>query len=166
MARANARTPLTNDEREGIVLAVNSAFRKLKNLYAKIMPIFEDYGFKPPAQGVVARDLSEKIEKSIIQHCESFTKGTGHRDLCRLGDDWEVKVCKDSGMTINQSKAIDGENYIVVNYKVNSIVKSVWVLWHAEDRFFSPRVKNSNARRVNRDAAADSIEIIFTAPKD
>jgi len=51
MAR-RARTeqaPLTPDEREGIVLAVNSAFRKLKNLYAKIVPIFEDYGFTPPS---------------------------------------------------------------------------------------------------------------------
>lgn len=37
------RTPLTADEREGIVLAVNSAFRKLKNLYARIVPVFEDF---------------------------------------------------------------------------------------------------------------------------
>src|SRR5438552_5825429 len=97
------RTPLTTDERDGIVLAVNSACRKLKNLYTKIVPIFEDFGFKPPAPGVIARDLSEKIEKAIIQHCESFSKGTGHCDLSRYGEDWEVNVCKDSGMTINQS---------------------------------------------------------------
>jgi len=32
------RTPLTPDERDGIILAVNSAFRKLKNLYAKVVP--------------------------------------------------------------------------------------------------------------------------------
>src|SRR5881392_3209735 len=112
MART-ARQPLTVDERDVIILAVNSAFRKLKNLYAKVVPIFEDFGFTPPAAGVIARDLSEKIEKAIIQHCESFSKGTGHCDLCRFGRDWEVKVCKDSGMTINQSKVIDGENYIV-----------------------------------------------------
>lgn len=43
------RTPLTADEREGIVLAVNSAFRKLKNLYARIVPVFEDFGFTPQA---------------------------------------------------------------------------------------------------------------------
>jgi hypothetical protein len=73
---------LTADEREGIVLAVNSAFRKLKNLYAKIVPIFEEFGFTPPSAGVIARDLSEKIEKAIIQHCESFTKGNGHCALC------------------------------------------------------------------------------------
>ena len=97
------RTLLTADEREGIVLAVNSAFRKLKNLYAKVVPIFEDFGFTPPSAGVIARDLSEKIEKAIIQHCESFTKGDGHCDLCRFGQDWEVKICKDSGLTINQS---------------------------------------------------------------
>jgi hypothetical protein len=48
MARAK-RTPLTTDEREGIVLAVNSAFRKLKNLYARIVPVFEDFGFTPPS---------------------------------------------------------------------------------------------------------------------
>jgi len=159
------RTPLTADEREGIVLAVNSAFRKLKNLYTKIVPIFEDFGFTPPSAGVIARDLSEKIEKAIIQHCESFTKGNGHCDLCRFEQDWEVKICKDSGLRINQSKVINGENYIVVNYKANSIVKSIWILWNAEDRFFSARLKNSNARALNREAARDSIEMIFEAPK-
>jgi len=43
------RTPLTADEREGIVLAVNSAFRKLKTLYTRIVPIFEDLGVTPPS---------------------------------------------------------------------------------------------------------------------
>lgn len=165
MPRPRARRPLTSEEREGIILAVNSAFRKLKNLYARIVPIFEDFGFTPPSAGVIARDLSEKIEKSIIQHCESFSKGTGHCDLARFGEDWEVKICKDSGLTINQSKVIDGENYVVVNYKANSVVKTVWVLWHAEDRFFSPRLKNSNARSLNRDAASENIEVIFEVPK-
>jgi hypothetical protein len=166
MARAKTqRAPLTSDEREGIVLAVNSAFRKLKNLYTRIVPIFEDFGFTPPSAGVIARDLSEKIEKAIIQHCESFTKGNGHCDLCRFDQDWEVKICKDSGLTINQSKVINGESYIVVNYKANSLVKSIWVLWNAEDRFFSPRLKNSNARSLNREAARENIEIVFEAMK-
>jgi hypothetical protein len=111
----------------------------------------------------IARDLSEKIEKAIIQHCESFTKGNGHCDLCRFGQDWEVKICKDSGLTINQSKVINGESYIVVNYKANSLVKSIWVLWSAEDRFFLPRLANSNARSLNREAAATNIEVIFPA---
>jgi hypothetical protein len=74
-----------------------------------------------------------------------------------------VKICKDSGLTINQSKVIKGENYIVVNYKASSVVRSIWVLWHAEDQFFSPRLKNPNARTVNRDAAAANIEVIFQA---
>src|SRR5436189_1437863 len=85
-------------------------------------PIFDDFGFTPPSAGVIARDLSEKIEKAIIQHCESFTKGNGHCDLCRFDQDWEVKICKDSGLTINQSKVINGDSYIVVNYKANSVV--------------------------------------------
>ena len=162
MARTKLhRTPLTPDERDGVVLAVSSAFRKLKNLYTKIQPIFEDFGFTPPSAGVIARDLSEKIEKAIIQHCESFRKGDGHCDLCRFDQDWEVKICKDSGLTINQSKVINGESYIVVNYKANSIVKSIWILWEAQDRFFSPRLKNSNARSINRKAASGNIEVIF-----
>src|SRR5262245_8368698 len=129
MVRAKReRTPLTEDEREGIVLAVNSAFRKLKNLYARIVPVFEDFGFTPPSAGVIARDLSEKIEKAIIQHCEPFTNVGGDCDRCRCDQDREVKICKDSGLTIKQSKVINGENYIVVNYKANSIVKSIWIL--------------------------------------
>lgn len=157
------RNRLTDDERDGIILAVNSAFRKLKNLYAKIVPIFEDFGFTPPSAGVIARDLSEKIEKAIVQHCESFSKGTGHCDLCRDGHDWEVKVCKDSGLTINQSKQIRGENYIVINYKANSVVRSVWILWDAKDSFFSTRTANSNARALNRAAAGTNIEVIYDA---
>lgn len=145
------------------MLAVNSAFRKLKNLYSKVVPIFEDFGFTPPSAGVIARDLSEKIEKAIVQHCESFSKGIGHCDLCRFDEDWEVKICKDSGLTINQSKIIKGENYIVVNYKANSIVNRVWVLWAAQDDFFSPRMKNSNARALNKAAAGKNIEVIFEA---
>ena len=43
--------------------------------FLRIVPVFEDFGFTPPSAGVIARDLSEKIEKAIIQHCESFTKG-------------------------------------------------------------------------------------------
>jgi len=37
----------------------------------------------------------------------------------------------------------------------------IWILWDAQDGFFSPRRANSNARRINRDAAAESIEVIF-----
>jgi len=59
MARAKPTgTPLTADEREGIVLAVNSAFRKLKNLYARIVPVFEDFAFTPPSAGVSARGVT------------------------------------------------------------------------------------------------------------
>ena len=72
------REPLTVDEIEGITLAVKSAFRKLQNLYDKITPIFDDYGFRAPSAGVVARDLSEKIETSIIQHCKTFARGLRH----------------------------------------------------------------------------------------
>src|SRR5436190_13359699 len=122
MAKRGTRTGLTTDERDGIVLAVSSAFRKLKNLYTKIVPVFESYGFTAPSAGVIARDLSEKIEASIIQHCESFSNGSGHCDLARENCDWEVKICKDSGLTVNQSKQIAGENYIVVNYKADTRV--------------------------------------------
>ena len=62
---AKQRQPLTPDEREGIVLAVNSAFRKLKNLYAKIVPIFEDFGFTPPA---------DQLRVSVVATSNAFFK--------------------------------------------------------------------------------------------
>src|SRR5690349_12580603 len=77
-------SPLTEEEIEGITLAVKSAFLKLKNLYDKITPVFDEYGFKAPSAGVVARDLSEKIETSIIQHCRTFTRGLRYADLSRF----------------------------------------------------------------------------------
>lgn len=152
--------PLSDDERAGIVLAVNSAFRKLKNLYAEIAPIFESYGFKRPSPGVAARDLSEKIETSIVQHCSTFRKGAGHADLDRFDHPWEVKICQGSGLTINQSKIIAGESYIVVNYDSESQVNRVWVLWDAEDRFFTARKTNSNARTVDFKVAAPNVEVL------
>jgi hypothetical protein len=76
---------------------------------------------------------------------------------------WEVKICKDSGLTIDQSKVIDGENYIVVNYKANSLVKSIWVLWEAQDDFFSPRLKNSDARTL-RELLQSGHPPVKTAP--
>jgi len=157
------KDPLTEEEIEGIVLAVKSAFLKLKNLYDKITPVFDEYGFRAPSAGVVARDLSEKIETSIIQHCRTFTRGLKHADLARFNKRWEVKICKDSGLTINQSSVIDGENYIVVNYKNNSLVKKIWVLWNTRDDFFSQRRKNSNGRTVDLQKAASHVHIIYLA---
>lgn len=160
------RHPLTDDEREGILLAVRSAFRKLKNLYERILPQFVEFGFRPPSAGVVARDLSEKIEASIVQHCSTFLKGVRHADLQRHGKPWEVKICKGRGLTINQSKVISGENYIVVNYAADSSVTAIWVLWEAKDAFFSPRRANSNARTIDVNAAADHIEhVLERAPR-
>jgi hypothetical protein len=78
------REPLTAEEIAGIVLAVKSAFLKLRNLYDKITPVFDEYGFRAHSAGVVARGLSEKIETSIIQHCRTFTRGLKHADLARF----------------------------------------------------------------------------------
>lgn len=157
------RNTLTDEEMEGIILAAKSAFLKLKNLYEKITPVFDEYGFKAPSAGVVARDLSEKIETSIIQHCRTFTRGLKFADLSRFNKRWEVKICKNAGLTINQSSVIEGENYIVVNYEGNSRIKKIWVLWEARDEFFSERRKNSNARAVDLKKAASHVQVIYTA---
>ena len=131
------RSPLTLEEIEGIVLAVNSAFRKLKNLYAKIVPVFEDFGFTAAiGWGHRTGSLREDREGDHPALRVVYARADGHCDLCRFDQDWEVKICKDSGLTINQSKVIDGENYIVVNYRANSQVKRVWVLWEAQDASF------------------------------
>lgn len=157
--------PLTDEEIEGIILAVKSAFLKLKNLYDKITPVFDEYGFKAPSAGVVARDLSEKIETSIIQHCRTFTHGLRHADLARFNKRWEVKICKNSGLTINQSAIIEGENYIVINYKDNSRVTKIWVLWEAKDQFFSVRRRNSNARTVDQGKTRTHVQVIYHVAK-
>jgi hypothetical protein len=158
------QAPLTDEERDGIVVAVKSAFSRLKNLYKRITPAFEDYGFTPPSPGVLARDLSERIEKSIVQHCESFSRGEGHSDLSRAGCEWEVKIAKGFGLTINQSKQVAGETYIVVNYTADIQVTKVWVLWRSEDSMFSPRKPNTNARALLSRVAEPNIEVLFCAP--
>ena len=163
--RTSLGDPLSEDEQTGLTVAVQSVFRKLDKLYAEIVPRFKLYGFRPPSAGVVARDLSEKIEESIRQHCKTFDEGPGHVDLQRSGQPWEVKICKDSGLTINQSKRVDGENYIVINYRSPSDVRAIWVLWRAEDAFFSPRRQNTNARALRRQAAKMNIEVIYKADR-
>lgn len=107
--------------------------------------------------------VSEKIETSIIQHCRTFMRGLRHADLARCNKRWEVKICKNSGLTINQSSIINGENYIVVNYQNNSRVKKIWVLWEAQDDFFSAKRPNSNARTVDMRAAATHSQIIYAS---
>jgi hypothetical protein len=42
----------------------------------------------------------------------------------------------------------------VVNYEQNSRIKKIWVLWQAQDGFFSPERANSNARTIGRPVAA------------
>ena len=51
--------PLTDEEKEGIILAVKSAFLKLKNLYDKITPVFDEYGFKAPWPEELLQSLHE-----------------------------------------------------------------------------------------------------------
>jgi hypothetical protein len=155
------RIPLTLAERRGVVVAAESAFLKLANLYEEQLPIFARYGFKPQSAGVVSRDVSEKIEEQIILHCKSFTRGAGFADLSRHGQRWEVKICKGKGLTINQNAQVGGENYIVVNYTNYSSLRRVWVLWEAEDRFFTPRKPNLNLRTILPEIAASNIEVIF-----
>jgi len=155
--------PLTVAERRGLVVAAESAFLKLANLYEELLPIFARYGFKAQSAGVVSRDVSEKIEEQIILHCKTFTRGVGFSDLARQGQRWEVKICKGRGLTINQNARIRGENYIVVNYSNYSSLRRVWILWDAEDRFFTPRKSNLNLRTILADVASQNIEVVFDA---
>lgn len=166
MRRQPQRIPLIASERRAIVVAAESAFLKLANLYEELLPIFERYGFKPQSAGVVSRDVSEKIEEQITLHCKTFTRGEGFADLARHGQRWEVKICKGNGLTINQNAQIAGENYIVVNYRSYSELRRVWVLWDAEDRFFTPRKPNLNLRTIIVEPSAGNVEILYdAAPK-
>jgi hypothetical protein len=160
----NSRHELTTTERRALIVAAESAFLKLANLYAELLPIFTRYGFKPQSAGVISRDVSEKIEEQIILHCNTFTRGAGFADLAREGQQWEVKICKGNGLTINQNAQIHGENYIVVNYSNYSTLRRVWVLWRAEDRFFTPRKPKLNLRTIVAGVAAPNVEVIFDAP--
>jgi hypothetical protein len=140
---------LDRQEIKCIVIAVESVFAKLAKLQERVAPIYEEFGFRCPSAGVAARDVSERIELAIVQHCRHFTKGRGHADLARQDENWEVKVCQQSGLTINQSKVIAGENYIIINYNShNTEVRRIWILWQAQDHDFSPRRSNSNARAL------------------
>lgn len=152
--------PLDQSERKCLVVAIESAFMRLANLRERIVPIYDDYELDAPSASVMSRDLSEKIERSITQHCRTFTPGLGHADLARSDERWEVKICKHRGLSINQSASVGGENYIVVNYEDSYEVRRIFVLWEAEDGFFSERKSNANIRSMIWDRAAANIEIL------
>ncbi len=157
--------PLTDEEKAGIVLAVQATFTTLRDLYEQVQPIFESHGFPAPSIGVVARELPEKVERAIAQHCASFTKNQPHAGLQRDGADWKVKVCKDAGLTLPPSRIVSGEHYIVVNYRANTQVVKVWVLWNAQDHFFSARPRGSSgARALIETLALPSIQVLQAAP--
>ena len=46
----------------------------------------------------------------------------------RAGCDWEVQIAKRSGLTINQSKKLGDEVYIVANYSSAIQATKIWVL--------------------------------------
>ena len=74
-----------------------------------------------------------------------------------------MKICKGNGLTINQNAQIHDENYIVVNDSNYSTLQRAWVLWQAEDRFFTPRNPNLNLRTILAAVAAPNVEVIFDA---
>jgi hypothetical protein len=152
---------LTVGEIHAIRTAVFSVFLKVAKLYDEITPFYVQYGFTPPSPGVMARDLSEKIEVSITQHGPTFQKSGTHHDLKRTDHMWEVKICQ-QGLTVNQSATIRGEHYVVVNYARTTIQPTrIWILWGAEDGWFSPRKANTNARRLMPRLADHAIQMLY-----
>ena len=149
-----------------MIVAAESAFLELANLYEELLPILARYGFKPQSAGVVSRDVSEKIEEHIILHCKTFTHGTRFSDSSRHGERWEVTICKSKGLTINQNARINGENYIVINYSNSSTLTRVWILWQAENRFFTPRKRNLNLRTIILDVALPNVETTLELAPD
>ena len=93
----SALHPLTAAERSGLVVAAQSAFLKIANLYEEVAPIFQKYGFKPPSAGVISRLVSEKLEEQVVLHCSTFAKGAGFADLARHDHRWEVKSARVAG---------------------------------------------------------------------
>ena len=153
---------LSTEEIAGIITAIQSVFLRLRNCLEKVKPLYQAYGLTPACLGIIARDLSEQIEVAIRQHCPSFTKGRRHCDLARGEENWEVKVCQRSGLTINQSTPVEGKNYIVTNYDLSTgQITAIWVLWNAADIFFSPRRSNSNARALKLKKARPNIQVLL-----
>lgn len=156
------RNNLTYNEKENLITSVKKVFTGLKKVHELSDPIYIKEGFKPPSFAVIARDISEKIESSIIDNCQCFEIGKGYNDLNKSGERWEVKVSKHPKyLTINQSSVVNGENYFCVNYNNGFVIKRIFILWNAQDHFFSERVRNRNSRTLKMKDSIDNIEIIY-----
>jgi len=115
-----------------------------------------------------SRELSENIERALIE-TGIFAKGEGHNDLSYtnpgyngLPQRWEVKVSKESGkFTVNASAQFDYEHYIITNYDDQLRISKIWMLCHAEDKFFEPRQEHLNMRKFIPEKAEDSIVKLY-----
>ena len=156
--------PLTAEERAAIVLAVQATFTRLRDLHDRVRPLFESARFDLVSPTTMVRDLGDAIERALLQQCPSFSRPAGAR-LQREGRDWELRVSKDSGLTIPRARVVDGDHFLVVNYRDNGQVAGVWVLWDARDHYFSSKRSNSHARTLLMDLAAPQIEVLQFAPR-
>jgi hypothetical protein len=157
---ADQQAPLSDQEIAGIVLAVQSTFTKLRNLYQQVQPVFASFGFAAPAPGSIAHDLSDRIEAAITRHCASFERGDAGGGLRRNNAAWHVKVSRDTALTVGHGHIAQGDSYIVVNYKPTGQVTRVWVLWNTRDHFFTSRRANSSARALVRSLAAPHVQLL------
>jgi hypothetical protein len=155
--------PLTDDEGDGLVIAVRSTFDRLRNVYLRIAPLFAEAGFKPPSPGALARDISEKIQTEVVSHCPSFSRGPKFVDLARAGFDWEVKIKQKSGFTINGCHVAAGETYLAVNYTADVRVVKIFVLWHAAEEMFSARTTKAQARAFLIRKGGVHVQVLFSA---
>ena len=75
-----------------------------------------------------------------------------------------MKICKGSGLTINQSKRVDGENYIVINYRSPSDVKKHLGLVARGGRILFPtEVEHERAKAAPARLLLRIIEVIYKA---
>lgn len=91
--------PLDEDERQGIVLAVNSAFRKLKNLYEKIVPFFNDYGFK--------RWFEAGCQETVIQ----ASRGNAAGGKTPTSQNGQVVYSRESSIFFRRSVGVKIDHY-------------------------------------------------------
>ena len=147
--------PLTAEECRQICDVVESEFDNARRCMDRVKPILAEHRMELRS-GAFSESVGKNIEQSVIGTCPQFV--LPESGLHRRGERWELKVCKDNGLIINQCSPPEGEHYLVVNYSGEFKPTRVWVLWHSADDLFTERRSNSNMRTLVMALAEQNIQ--------
>ena len=130
---------------------IENTVNRFNDLHSELPKIYEKYKLFPPNITNISSDLSHQIEKSIVQDIKDAAVGKGFEDILfknKLMLEIKVSSLQIPYFSIANTHKCYNKTYILVNHR-NCILKNIFILPYARDKYFYPPGKNSQSRRFN-----------------